>query len=165
MKKPSVVRTMVARVLSHSGIALFMGLLATGFVGCSSDSSDSSDCEKGTESCPCRPDRTCDYGLTCSAGECREDSTGPSSSLSCGAVNSQCSAIADDTCGICIGSCCCGKMMACINNTTCKSLVLCLDGCSTSTCEDNCMSRYSAGVSLFADYLACVLSSCDEACQ
>ena len=85
----------------------------------------------------------------------------------CGPINSQCAALATDTCSECMSSCCCQEMLACNTNTSCGSLGECMGACNSSdtACIPNCTMSFPDGESLLANVATCGNSNCSSACQ
>lgn len=89
------------------------------------------------------------------------------SSEKCGAIGLECTAMANNDCNRCLGSCCCGVTMACLNDSSCMSLTGCMNNCSPSdnVCMNNCMTSYPAGESLLVNFGACMDANCSSVCQ
>jgi hypothetical protein len=134
--------------------ALVLGTALTLSPGCGSSNS----CPAGTLNCACTSVGGCNAGLSCSAGICVQ---GPAN---CGAVSPACAQIATDPCGTCLAQCCCAELVACATSTSCYNLLQCEAGCTTSSCNDSCVSAYPAGETKMDDYLNCGIMSCTTEC-
>jgi hypothetical protein len=91
--------------------------------------------------------------------------TGAGGSTGCGAINPTCSSIATDACGICLAECCCTQLVACANNTSCTNLLSCEANCTTTACDNGCVSLYPGGETTLNSYLNCGVTNCLTACQ
>jgi len=80
----------------------------------------------------------------------------------CGSVPSSCSSVATDSCGKCLASCCCSELKTCASDTSCSNLTSCIADCSTDTCSEACISKYSSGASMLSDYLDCTDQHCSS---
>jgi hypothetical protein len=69
----------------------------------------------------------------------------------------QCTVAATSGAGACVAA-----VTACAGDASCQALTTCLDGCSTPTCEQQCMSDHPAGVTLWDAIQDCV---CETGCQ
>jgi hypothetical protein len=80
-------------------------------------------------------------------------------------VTSQC-VDADQACNDCYTAAmtgdCRSQNSACVNDAECAALRACLEGCTNTTCQNDCFTQHSAGQANYQDYVSCV---CNTACQ
>jgi hypothetical protein len=70
----------------------------------------------------------------------------------------------DQVCGGCAEDACCYELQGCDGSFECLDFLACLQGCTTTTCEDACFSDYPTGSSEFLALDDCMATSCAVEC-
>lgn len=84
-------------------------------------------------------------------------------------VQSTCSGTT--SCNACVedastGGACTSAYNACTNNTECNAFRTCVQGCTTSTCQQNCANAHPDGLDLYNAWGSCICNTaCDLECQ
>jgi hypothetical protein len=72
---------------------------------------------------------------------------------------------ADTACQACSKLRCCNELTACYGNSACLGLANCLANCSTASCESDCETTYSAGLTLALNLGLCGQTNCASECS
>jgi hypothetical protein len=142
--------------------ALVLGSALTLSSGCGSGGTS---CPPGSANCACFSNGTCNTGLTCSATATCVSSPGGPGSTCLSTIPAACAGGGNDPCSICLGQCCCTELVACQTSVSCANIAGCAISCSTTSCENACVSTYPAGESNWSDYLTCAVMNCTTECQ
>jgi hypothetical protein len=70
-------------------------------------------------------------------------------------------------CQSCVEQNCCAELLACDTGTACNDLLVCLQGCTDTACEDDCFQKYPGGMPSFSSLFTCALGpdDADGACN
>ncbi len=71
----------------------------------------------------------------------------------------------DSACTQCDKQSCCSQLNACSSSLACVSLVNCISNCTTTTCQNSCLTTYPSGVTAFNNWNTCLNNSCNSACS
>jgi hypothetical protein len=69
-------------------------------------------------------------------------------------------------CQTCLSASCSAEQSACIADSACTLLLVCVFGCDSPQCVETCRATlFPAGVSAFDEFTVCIVKSCDLQCQ